>query len=111
MVGKKLWLFMFSIMFFQLFGMNALAETAKPDENFQAYDLGTIVVSAEQDKVKDVAITNVITAEDIKATNSHTVAEALSHAPGVRVTTGAKNQAKIIFISPRPLRNQAQRSR
>jgi outer membrane receptor protein involved in Fe transport len=45
--------------------------------------------------VKDIAITNEITAEDIKATNSHTVAEALSHAPGVRVTSGAKNQSTV----------------
>lgn len=63
--------------------------------SYQAYDLGDVVVSADQTKVKDIAITNEITAEDIQATNSHTVAEALSHAPGVRVTTGAKNQATV----------------
>jgi outer membrane cobalamin receptor len=73
-------------------GFQNLAEAA---ENYQAYDLGDVVVSADQTKVKDVAITNEITAEDIQATNSHTVAEALSHAPGVRVTSGAKNQSTV----------------
>ncbi len=64
-------------------------------KEFEAYDLGDVVVSAKKTRVKDIAITNEITAGDIKATNSHTVAEALSHAPGVLVTTGAKNQSTV----------------
>ncbi len=36
-----------------------------------------------------------VTAEDIAATNSKTVAEALSYAPGVKVTTGRKNEPNV----------------
>jgi iron complex outermembrane receptor protein len=36
-----------------------------------------------------------VTEEDIKATNSHTVAEALTYVPGIRVSTGRKNAPSI----------------
>jgi len=65
------------------------------NSGFQPFDLGEVVVSADRAREKNIAITNEITSDDIKATNSHTVAEALSRAPGVRVTTGAKNQATV----------------
>ena len=42
-----------------------------------------------------MAITNEVTAEDIKATNSRTVAEALTYVPGIRVSTGRKNEPDI----------------
>jgi iron complex outermembrane receptor protein len=42
-----------------------------------------------------MAITNDITAEEIKATNAKTVAEALQYVPGIVVTTGVKNQPSI----------------
>ncbi len=42
-----------------------------------------------------MAITNEITAEQIKATHSTNVAEALAHVPGVRVSTGKKNQPDV----------------
>jgi iron complex outermembrane receptor protein len=42
-----------------------------------------------------MAITNEITAEEIKATNAKTVAEALQYVPGIVVTTGVKNQPNI----------------
>lgn len=95
MMGKKILLSALAAAFTITLSIDAQAVREKPADDFQAYDLGTIIVSAKQDKAKDIAITNEITAEDIKATNSHTVAEALSHAPGVRVTTGAKNQATV----------------
>jgi len=66
-----------------------------PLKEFDVYDLGEVVVSAEKAGVKEVAVVNEITAEDIKATNSKTLAEALFHAPGVRMTTGAKNEANV----------------
>lgn len=68
---------------------------AKPTSEFEVYNLGEIVVSAEKPKVKEIAVVNEITAEDIKATNSKTLAEALSSAPGVRVTTGSKNEPNV----------------
>jgi len=67
----------------------------KSIKDFEVYDLGEIVVSADKTKVKQVAVVNEISADDIKATNSKTLAEALFRAPGVRVTTGAKNEANV----------------
>lgn len=70
----------------------ATAAEQKTDEGFESYDLGEVYVKGEKPPVvKETAITTVITADDIKATNSHTVSEALSHATGVRVSTGNKN--------------------
>jgi outer membrane cobalamin receptor len=68
---------------------------ATPAKEFEVYNLGEVVVSAEKAKVKEVAVVNEITAEDIKATNSKTLAEALFSAPGVRVTTGSKNEPHV----------------
>jgi len=70
-------------------------QPGKSAKEFEVYNLGEIVVSADKARVKEVAVINEITAEDIKATNSKTLAEALSYAPGVRVTTGAKNSPSI----------------
>jgi len=78
-----------------VFNVCLAADSAKPPKEFEVYNLGEIVVSAEKTKVKEVAVVDVITAEDIKATNSKTVAEALSNAPGVRVTSGAKNAPNV----------------
>ncbi len=96
MVRKgHLWLMVISITVTLLFSAVPRAYSQGTGSGFQAFDLGEVVVSADATKVNNIAITNEITADDIKATNSHTVAEALSHAPGVRVTTGAKNQATV----------------
>jgi iron complex outermembrane receptor protein len=54
-----------------------------------------MVVTGDKPGVKDMAITNDITAEEIKATNAKTVAEALQYVPGIVVTTGVKNQPSI----------------
>ena len=61
----------------------------------EPYNLGEIVVTGEKASVADIAITNVITAEEIKTCNSKTVAEALAFAPGITVTRGLKNEAEI----------------
>lgn len=64
-------------------------------KDYQVYQLGEIVVSGEKPAVRDVAISNEVTAEDIDATHSLTVPEALSYSPGVTVTTGRKNEPEI----------------
>ena len=68
------------------------AEEKKAKE-FEAYTLGEIVVSG--DRVRETAVIAEITAEDIQATNSKTVAEALTYAPGVKVTVGRKNEPNV----------------
>ena len=68
------------------------AEEKKAKE-FEAYTLGEIVVSGDQ--VRETTVIAEITAEDIQATNSKTVAEALTYAPGVRVTIGRKNEPNV----------------
>lgn len=74
----------------------ALAEEKKDGEGYESYTLGDVYVTGEKPPVaKETSITNVITAEDMKATNSRTVAEALSHVPGIVVTTGAKDQPTV----------------
>jgi iron complex outermembrane recepter protein len=73
-------------------------ETAKSEskKDYQVFDLGEIFVTSEKPPaVQSMAITNEVSAEDIKATNSHTVAEALAYVPGIRVSTGRKNQPMI----------------
>jgi iron complex outermembrane receptor protein len=65
------------------------------EEDYKTYTLGEILVLAERAGVKNVAINTEITAEDISATNSRTVAEALQYIPGVQVTMGRKMEASI----------------
>jgi iron complex outermembrane recepter protein len=65
----------------------------KKNKEFEAYTLGEIVVSG--DKVRETAVITEVTAEDIAATNSKTVAEALGYAQGVKVTTGRKNEPNV----------------
>lgn len=65
---------------------------AKPVKEFEVYHLGEVVVASEKPGVREVAIVNEISADDIKATNSKTLAEALLRAPGVRVTAGQKTK-------------------
>lgn len=59
------------------------------------YDLGVLSVTAKKNITEETSVTNILTEEDIKATNSQTVAQALSYAPGVVVTTGKKNQPEV----------------
>ena len=77
----------------------AYAQESKESESeagYEVFDLGEIFVTAEKPPaVQDVSVTTVITEEDFKATNTHTVAEALTYVPGVRVSTGRKNEPNI----------------
>ena len=66
------------------------------EEDFESYTLGEIVVSTEKTAaVKQVAISTEVTSEDISATNSRTVSEAMQYIPGVSVTTGRKMEPNI----------------
>ncbi len=74
----------------------AWADEQEPQEGFESFSLGEIYIKGEKPSVvKQTTVTNEITAEDIKATGSNTVAEALSHVTGVRVSTGRKNEPSI----------------
>jgi outer membrane receptor protein involved in Fe transport len=73
---------------------NGLAAT---DKDYEVYELGQVIVTAEKTRAKQVAVVTEVTAEDIKATNSRTVAEALSYAHGLVVTSGSKNEPNIIL--------------
>lgn len=64
-------------------------------KDYEVYTLGEIVIAEEMPAVREIAISNEVTAEDIEATNSRTVAEALTYVPGVVVTAGRKNEPEI----------------
>jgi outer membrane receptor protein involved in Fe transport len=69
---------------------------AQGSEDYEVFNLGEIFVTAERiPAVTEVAMTSVITEEEIQGTNSRTVAEALTYVPGVRVSTGRKNEPNI----------------
>jgi len=74
----------------------AFAEQTAAAEDYESYSLGEVYIKSEKPPVvKEVAIVDEITSEDIQATNSKTIAEALAFAPGIRVTTGTKNEPGI----------------
>jgi outer membrane receptor protein involved in Fe transport len=78
-------------------GIGFAAQEAAQEKGYQTYDLGEVMVKGDKVQQKQVAIVNEVTAEQIQATNSKTVAEALSYAPGLVVTTGRKNEPNVSF--------------
>ncbi len=61
-------------------------------KNYEAYDLGELYVKGDKLPTSEqVTEETVITQEEIEATHSQNAAEALSHVPGITVTTGMKN--------------------
>ncbi|RQW89785.1 MAG: TonB-dependent receptor [Geobacter sp.] len=79
-----------------LLSSSAFAADQAATEGFESYSLGEVYIKGEKPPVtQEASVTNVITAEDIKATSSRTVAEALSHTPGIRVSTGRKNEPNV----------------
>lgn len=92
-------IFFFLLIFVSTLYFNAAwaEEPAKSESpGYEAFDLGEIFVSTEKPPaVQDVAVTTVITEEEINATNSRTVAEALSYVPGIRVSAGYKDEPDI----------------
>ncbi len=78
------------------FSSFAVADEKAGKEGFEAYSLGDVYVKeGKLTAAQETTLTNVITDEDIRATNSRTVADALSHVPGVQVTTGQKGQPRV----------------
>jgi outer membrane cobalamin receptor len=68
----------------------------KGTQDYQVFDLGEIFVRSDKPPaVQGMAIRNEVTEEEIEATNSQTVAEALAYIPGIRVSTGRKNEPAI----------------
>jgi len=61
----------------------------------EAFTLGDIVVTGEKSDVTDIGISSVITQDQIQATNSNTLADALKFAPGITMTRGYKNDPEI----------------
>ena len=57
--------------------------SAEEGKDYQVYSLGEIVVRGQNSAVRDIGITSEVTYEDIQATDSKTVAEALDYVPGV----------------------------
>ncbi len=74
----------------------ALAQQAQPTAppEFELYSMAEITVTADAPQA-EVAQTTTVTAEDIKAQNARTVAEALATAAGIRVSTGRKNEPNV----------------
>ncbi|MBI9083589.1 MAG: TonB-dependent receptor [Desulfobacterales bacterium] len=62
---------------------------------YDTYTLGEIVVTGDRPGVEQMALTTVITAEEIEVTGSQNVAEALAHAPGITVSTGRKDESDV----------------
>lgn len=97
-MGKKICVFscIISLMLIAFSSANAGEVAPSESSGYAAFDLGEIYVTAEQmPAVREVAVTTEITAEEIKATNSRTVAEVLTYIPGVVVSGGRKNQPNI----------------
>jgi iron complex outermembrane receptor protein len=63
-------------------------------ETYRHYTLGTITVTEEAPPVEVVDV-EVVTAEEIAARNARTVAEVLVTVPGIRVSTGRKNEPRV----------------
>ncbi len=75
-----------------IFAGNLFAAEMQPQDTFT---LGEIVVTGEKADISDIGISDTITAEQIEATNSKTVADVLQFAPGITMTRGMKNEPEI----------------
>ncbi len=65
------------------------------EEPADLFSLGEIVVKGVAGDVSDVGISQTITFEEIEATNSSTIADAMKFVPGVTMTRGHKNEPEI----------------
>jgi len=74
---------------------SARAEDDVQKTGYKVYTLGQIVVTGKRQTEQQTGISTIMTAEEIKATNSHTVSEALRYMPGVYVSTGLKNEPAV----------------
>jgi len=72
------------------------AEEKKEARGYESYSLGDVYISDKKPPItKEASITNEITAEDMRATNSRTVAEALANTPGMTVITNGRNEPMV----------------
>lgn len=79
-----------------LAALPARAEDPKLAEPaYEAYALARVTVTAESEAVDEAALTVAVTAEQIAARNAKNVAEALAAVPGLRVSTGRKNEPTV----------------
>lgn len=68
----------------------------KDKQGFETFSLGEMYVTGEKAPLAaETTVTSVVSAEDIKAANSRTVAEALSFVPGMFVYSGTKNEPNV----------------
>ena len=74
---------------------SSAARAEDPPPGYEAYSLARVTVTAEADEVDETALTVAVTAEEIQARNAKNVAEALAGAPGLRVSTGRKNEPTV----------------
>ncbi len=92
---REFWIATLLLCFVMVTSGAARAEE-KQGEGYESYSLGEVYISSEKQPVtKEASITNEITAEDMKATNSRTVAEALANTPGVTVITNGRNEPMV----------------
>jgi iron complex outermembrane recepter protein len=91
----KLFFVLFIISFLFINGIMTAEEKKEEKKDYDVYTLGEIVVSGQKSAVRDIGIINEVTFEDIKATDSKTVAQALNYVPGIQVTTERKNEAGV----------------
>lgn len=82
-------------------GQTVVAPAEKKD--YEAFDLGELYVRGDRiPAVQGMTEVSEFTAEQIEATNSKTVAEALRYVPGVVVTTGRKNEPSVRIHGLKP---------
>jgi iron complex outermembrane recepter protein len=91
----KLFFILFILSFFFINGTMTAEEKKDEKKDYEVYTLGEIVVSGQKSAVRDIGVISEMTFEDIKQTDSKTVAQALQYVPGVQVTTERKNEAGI----------------
>ena len=71
------------------------ARAEEPLAGWEAYALARVTVTAEAAPVDETALTIAVTAEEIASRNARNVAEALAAVPGLRVSTGRKNEPTV----------------
>jgi outer membrane receptor for ferrienterochelin and colicin len=75
--------------------VSAEEEFAPPDEYFDVYTLGEIVVTGEREGVEAVTTVRKITAEEIRNKGARNLAEAIELLPGVVVRVGAEGTPRV----------------
>lgn len=71
------------------------ARAEEPPPAYEAYTLARVTVTAAAEAVDETALTVAVTAKEIEARNARNVAEALAAVPGLRVSTGRKNEPTV----------------